>query len=54
MDETYTIIVKRQGKKDMIRKGLDKLNASIIPAELQLAFPKAFKSGYMSVIVLKE
>lgn len=51
---TYTIIVKRQGKKDMVRKGLDKLNATIIPAELQMAFPKAFESGNMSVEVIAE
>ena len=51
---TYTVIVKRKNKPNIIRKGLDKLNSIIIPAELKLAFPKAFKSGYMSVEVKPE
>ena len=51
---TYTIIVKRQGEKDMIRKGVDELNACIIPGELKLQFPKAFANGTMSVEVIKE
>lgn len=51
---TYTIIVKRQGQPDLIKKGVDKLNSIIIPADLEMAFPKAFKSGYMSVQVIEE
>lgn len=53
-EKTYTIIVHTQGKPDQIRHGVDKLNATIIPAELKLAFPKAFKDGTMSVEVIKE
>lgn len=51
---TYTLIVKRQGQPDVIKTGLDKLNATIIPAELEIAFPKAFALGKMSVEVKEE
>lgn len=51
---TYTIIVKRKNQPDMIRKGVDKLNSIIIPADLKMAFPKAFKAGLMSVEVIPE
>ena len=53
-EETYTIIVHHTGHEDQIRHGVDKLNATVIPAELKMAFPKAFKSGTMSVEVIKE
>jgi len=51
---TYRLTVKRRNQPDLVRTGLDKLNATVIPVELQMAFPKAFKSGYMSVEVTKE
>ena len=51
---TYTLIVKRQGHKDIIKTGLDKLNATIIPAELEIAFPREFILGKMSVEVKEE
>jgi hypothetical protein len=53
-EKTYTIIVHTKGKEDQIRHGVDKLNATIIPAEFEMAFPKAFKNGTMSVEVIKE
>jgi len=53
-DKTYKLIVHHKGHKDQVRTGLDKLNATIIPAELKLAFPKAFESGSMSVEVIPE
>lgn len=53
-EETYTIIVHHTGHEDQIRHGVDKLNATVIPAELKIAFPKAFKDGMMSVEVIKE
>lgn len=53
-EETYTIIVHHTGHEDQIRPGVDKLNATVIPAELEMAFPKAFKDGMMSVEVIKE
>ena len=52
--ETYTIVFHWKGHDDQIRKGLDKLNATIIPAELKMAYPKHFKKGLMSVDVIKE
>jgi hypothetical protein len=51
---SYTIIVHRKGHKDLIRKGIDKLNSIIIPAELKLAYPKAFEKGILSVDVVPE
>jgi hypothetical protein len=51
---TYTIIIKHKGHKDMIRKGIDKLNSIIIPAELKLAYPKAFENKTLEVIVKEE
>lgn len=51
---SYTIIVKRPGKPDMIKKGVDKLNSIIIPAELKMSYPKAFKKGLISVEVIPE
>jgi len=51
---TYTLVVKQEGKADQVRTGLDELNATIIPAELKMAFPKLFATGKMSVEVFKE
>lgn len=53
-EKTYTIIVHTQGKEDQIRHGVDKLNATIIPAEFKMAFPKAFKNGTMTIEVIPE
>ena len=53
-EETYTIIVHHTGHEDQVRHGVDKLNATVIPAELKMAFPKEFKNGTMSVEVIKE
>jgi hypothetical protein len=52
--DTYTLTFKQTGKPDQIRTGLDKLNATIIPAELKMAYPKQFENGTMSVEVIKE
>ena len=51
---SYTIILHRKNKEDMIKTGLDKLNAMIIAGELQLKFAKLFESGDMSVEILEE
>ena len=53
-EKTYTIIVHTQGKPDQIRHGVDQLNATIIPAEFKMAFPKAFKNGTMTIEVIQE
>ena len=52
--KTYKITVKHRGHKDMVRTGVDKLNSIIIPSELKLAYPKAFETGVMKVIVEEE
>jgi len=51
--KTYKLTVKRNGKQ-LVRTGLDELNARIIPAELKIAFPKQFISGEMTVEVEQE
>jgi hypothetical protein len=51
---TYRLVLKRKGKPDEVRTGLDELNATIIPAELKLAFPKQFETGAFSVEITKE
>lgn len=51
---TYRITIKRKGHKDIVKSGVDLLNATIIPAELEIAFPDAIKSGSMKVIVEEE
>lgn len=51
---TYKLTLKQKGKPDQVRSGLDKLNSIIIPAELELAFPKQFENGTMSVEVVEE
>lgn len=51
---TYKITVKHEGHKDLVRTGVDKLNAIIIPAEMKLKWPKEFESGRMKVIVEEE
>ena len=47
MEKTYTIIVHRVGEKDQIRRGVDKLNSVIIPAEIKMHFAAAFEQGKM-------
>lgn len=54
MEKTYTIIVHRVGEKDQIRRGVDKLNSVIIPAEIKMHFAAAFEQGKMSIEVLEE
>ena len=52
--KTYKLVLKQEGKADQVRTGLDKLNATIIPAELKIAYPKLFAAGKMSVEVIEE
>ena len=51
---TYTIKVKRVGKPDIIKTGVDELNSILIPTELKIAYPKAFQQGLISVEVIEE
>ena len=52
--KTYKLVLKQEGKADQVRTGLDKLNATIIPAELKMAYPKQFAAGKMSVEIFEE
>lgn len=51
---SYTLTVKRANKPDIVRTGLDQLNAVVIAAELKMAYPGAVESGYMSIDIKEE
>ena len=51
---TYKITMSQEGHKGLVRTGVDKLNAIIIPAEMKLKWPKEFESGKIKVIVEEE
>ena len=53
-EKTYTVVVHEVGKEDQIREHVDQLSASILPAEFEMAFPKEFVNGMMSVEVILE
>ena len=54
MEQTYKIIVRLEGKKDLVRTGVDKLNSIVIPAEIEMAYEDAVKAGKLQVLVEKE
>ena len=53
-EKTYTIVWHQDGQEDQIRRNLDKLSASILPTELEMAFPKEFAKGTMWVELILE
>ena len=53
-EKTYTVVVHHVGYKDQIREHVDQLSASIIPTELEMAFPKEFAKGTMWVELILE
>ena len=53
-EKTYTIVWHQDGQKDQIREHVDQLSATILPAELKMAFPEKFANGTMSVEVILE
>ena len=53
-EKTYTVVVHEVGEEDQIRYGVDQLNATILPAELEMAFPEEFANGTMCVEVVLE
>ena len=53
-EKTYTVVVHEVGKEDQIREHVDQLSASILPTEFEMAFPKEFVNGTMSVEAILE
>ena len=53
-EKTYTVVVHEAGKEDQIREHVDQLSASILPTEFEMAFPKEFAKGTMSVELILE
>ena len=51
-EKTYTVVVHEVGKEDQIREHVNQLCASLIPTELEMAFPKEFAKGTMWVEVI--
>ena len=53
-EKLYTVVVHEVGKEDQIREHVDQLSASMIPTEFEIAFPKEFANGTMSVELILE
>lgn len=53
-EKTYTVVVHEVGKEDQIRERVDRLSASLIPTEFEMAFPEKFANGTMWVELILE
>ena len=53
-EKTYTVVVHEVGEEDQIREHVDRLSASLIPKEFEMAFPEKFANGTMWVEVILE
>lgn len=53
-EKTYTVVVHEVGEEDQIREHVDQLSASLIPTEIEMAFPEKFANGTMWVEVILE
>ena len=53
-ENTYTVVVHEVGKDYQIRKHVDQLSASLIPTEIEMAFPEKFANGIMWVELILE
>ena len=53
-ENTYTVVVHEVGKEDQVREHVDRLSASLIPTEIEMAFPEKFANGTMWVEVILE
>ena len=53
-EKTYTVVVHEAGKEDQVREHVDRLSASMLPAEFEMAFPEKFANGTMGVEVILE
>ena len=53
-EKTYTVVVHEVGKEDQIREHVDRLSASMLPKEFEMAFPEKFMNGTMWVKLILE
>lgn len=53
-EKTYTVVVHEVGEEDQVREHVDQLSASMLPVELEMAFPEKFANGTMWVEVILE
>lgn len=53
-EKTYTVVWHRNGQEDQIKEHVGQLSASLIPTELEMAFPKEFANGTMWVELILE
>ena len=53
-EKTYTVVVHEVGKEDQIREHVDRLSASVLPVEFEMAFPEKFANGTMWVELILE
>ena len=53
-EKTYTVVVHEVGEEDQIREHVDRLSASVLPVEFEMAFPEKFANGTMWVELILE
>ena len=53
-EKMYTVVWHRKEQEDQIKEHVDQLSASILPTELEMAFPKEFAKGTMWVELILE
>ena len=53
-EKTYTVVVHEVGEEDQVREHVDRLSASLIPTEIEMAFPEKFANGTMWVELILE
>ena len=53
-EKMYTIIWHRDGQEDQIKEHVNQLCASMLPIQLEMAFPKEFVNGTMWVELILE
>ena len=53
-EKMYTVVWHRDGQEDQIKEHVDQLSASLIPTELEMAFPEKFENGTMWVELILE
>ena len=53
-EKTYTVVVHEVGKEDQVKEHVDRLSASMLPKEFEMAFPEKFADGTMCVEVILE
>ena len=53
-EKTYTVVVHEVGEEDQVREHVDQLSASLIPTEIEMAFPEKFANETMWVELILE